>query len=235
MFVFRNLELHKLPHSGLLVKSNKTQNTVVFDPYQLTTDSVRGPGNVAAIFFTHDHFDHFSPKDVGLLAKKTTQYIFPATILEKGKTFLSQDDSLLIPVLPLDEYEVAIDQDKIRFMAVPAYNTNKVSPQGNLYHPQNKDFVGYLVEFEGVTVYVAGDTDNVPEMAALEGMVDVAFLPVSGTYVMNVDEAIEATKVIKPQVVMPCHFGVVAGDPDMGDEFRRKMEEQMPDIQVVLE
>ncbi len=236
MVALRNLEVYKLAHSGLLVKNSKSRNVIVFDPYQVSPEAIKESSNIGAVFFTHDHFDHFSPKDVGLLAKKTTQYVFPMTILEKGKTFLTQDDAMLIPVLPLDEYSVKfVDGEEVKFMAVPAYNINKVSPQGNSYHPQNKDFVGYLIEMDSVTVYVAGDTDNIPEMAALEDMVDIAFLPISGTYVMTIDEAVEASKVIKPQIVIPCHFGVVAGDPDMGEAFKKKMQEELPGVQVVIE
>jgi L-ascorbate metabolism protein UlaG (beta-lactamase superfamily) len=230
----KNLEILKLQHDTVILKDIEKNITVVFDPYQIEADSLIGIGDVAAIFISHDHFDHFSPKDVGFLSKKDTTYIFPASILDKSKTFLTSDESKLISVLPLEEYTESIKGESVRFMAVPAYNVNKVSPQGNPYHPKEKEYVGFLVEFAGQAIYFAGDTDVIPEMQALRGAVDIAFLPVSGTYVMDAEEAVEATKIIQPKIVIPMHYGVVVGDVDMAYSFKQKLQAELPSVQVEI-
>ena len=111
----------------------------------------------------------------------------------------------------LQVYELAVG--KVSVKAVPAYNVNKFRSPGNPFHPQAALHNGYVATLDGVSVYFAGDTDQIPEMAAIE--CDVALLPVSGTYVMTAEEAAEAAKVIQPQVAVPMHYGAgVAGTSD---------------------
>ena len=86
---------------------------------------------------------------------------------------------------------------------MPAYNTNKD------FHPKSKGWLGFIVEIEGVKVYHAGDTDFIPEMNNFD--VDIALLPVSGTYVMTADEAVQAALAINPQIAIPMHYGSVVG------------------------
>jgi L-ascorbate metabolism protein UlaG (beta-lactamase superfamily) len=231
---YQKLEVIKLQHSTIVLRNAETGTIIVVDPYMIEPDIMKDLGVVNAIFLTHDHFDHFSPKDVGLIARKDTMYVFPASILDKSKTFLTQSEDHLVSVLPLEEYTVEINGESVRFMALPAYNIDKLSPQGNPYHPRSKDYVGFLIEFAGTSIYLAGDTDNIPEMEALKGMVDVAVLPISGTYVMTVEEAVSASKVILPQIVIPVHYGVVVGDAEMGEAFKQQMAEELPAIQVEL-
>lgn len=230
----KNLEIKKLQHDTVIIKDLTKGTTIAFDPYQIDAEDLKDISNVAAIFISHDHFDHFSPKDVGFLARKDTKYVFPASILDKSRTFLTQDDSHLLPVLPLEEYQLDIGMQHLRFMAVPAYNIDKISPQGNPYHPKERDYVGFLVEFGGQAIYFAGDTDNVPELEALRGTVDIAFIPVSGTYVMTAEEAVEAVKVIQPKVVIPMHYGVVVGDLEMAYSFKEMLQNELPSVQVEI-
>ncbi|WKZ30390.1 MAG: MBL fold metallo-hydrolase [Candidatus Dojkabacteria bacterium] len=231
---YEKLEVVKLQHSTIVLKNAETGTMIVIDPYMIEADIMKDLGVVHSIFLTHDHFDHFSPKDVGFIARKETIYVFPASILDKSKTFLTQSDEHLVSVIPLEEYTVEINGELVRFMALPAYNIDKLSPQGNPYHPKSKEYVGFLIEFAGASIYIAGDTDKIPEMDALTGMVDVAVLPISGTYVMTDDEAVAAAKTILPQIVIPVHYGVVVGDPEMGEVFKQKMAEELPAVQVEI-
>ena len=80
--------------------------------------------------------------------------------------------------------------------------------------------IGVIVNLDGFTVYHTGDSDLIPEMSEIHP--DVALLPVSGTYVMTVSEAIEATEVLQPKLVIPMHFGAIVGSEEMAGEFKQK-------------
>jgi L-ascorbate metabolism protein UlaG (beta-lactamase superfamily) len=93
----------------------------------------------------------------------------------------------------------------VQVEAVPAYNVDKFRSPGVPFHPRDAGHVGYVVTVEGVRLYFAGDTDHIPEMARIA--CDVALLPVSGTYVMTVEEAVQAAQTLNPQIVVPMHYG----------------------------
>ena len=106
--------------------------------------------------------------------------------------------------------------DTLTFEATPAYNTNKQ------FHPKEKGWLGFIIEIDGVRIYHAGDTDFIPEMKTLN--VDMALLPVSGTYVMTSDEAVEAALAIHPAVAIPMHYGAIVGDATDADNFKDKLK-----------
>ena len=154
-----------LGHDGFRIDAGKT---VYIDPYQISD----GP-RADLILITHEHFDHCSPDDV-------------AKIQHSGSVIITEKDSAAtlsgdVRVVNVGE---TISVDDITVEAVPAYNTNKD------FHPKSKGWLGFIVEIDGVKVYHAGDTDFIPEMKDFN--TDIALLPVSGTYVMTADEAVEA-------------------------------------------
>ena len=102
-----------------------------------------------------------------------------------------------------------VDDELVRGVyvsAVAAYNTSKRDPEGKAFHPRDAGWVGYEVTVLGERLYHSGDTDVIPEMDAVTG-VDIALLPVSGTYVMTAQEAAEAARRIQPRVAVPMHWG----------------------------
>ena len=99
----------------------------------------------------------------------------------------------------------------ITIEAVPSYNTNKD------FHVKAKGWLGFVVTLEGVRVYHPGDTDLIPEMKDIKA--DIAFLPVSGTYVMGAQEAVEAAKVLKPKIAIPMHYGAIVGTEEDAKTF----------------
>ncbi len=103
----------------------------------------------------------------------------------------------------------------VTIKVVPAYN---VHPERQRFHPKNYGGVGYLITLAGKTIYHPGDTDLIPEMDNL-GQVDIALLPVSGTYVMDAQEAAEAVKRIKPTHVIPMHYGSIVGSKADAEKF----------------
>jgi L-ascorbate metabolism protein UlaG (beta-lactamase superfamily) len=193
-----------LGHDGFRIDGPKT---VYIDPYGIS------PGKPAdLILVTHEHFDHCSPEDVARVQTPET-----AVITEKDSALkLSGDLRILAPG---ETVEIA----GVRVETVPAYNVNKN------FHPKSKGWLGFIVEIDGVRIYHAGDTDFIPEMSGIE--TDIALLPVSGTYVMTAEEAVEAALAIGPKVAIPMHYGAIVGGPSDADTFRSALEGK---IEVVV-
>jgi len=172
--------------------------TVYVDPWKLAA----GAPKADLVLITHDHHDHFSPDDVAKIATPETSFVAPASVANK----LTGDVHIVRPGDVLTVQGVAI-------RAVPAYNLTKQ------FHPKSAGHVGYVVEIGGRTIYVAGDTDHIPEMATLR--VDIALLPVGGRYTMTADEAAEAANAMRPRWAVPTHYGSVVGGPSDAERFKR--------------
>jgi L-ascorbate metabolism protein UlaG (beta-lactamase superfamily) len=92
-----------------------------------------------------------------------------------------------------------------RIEAVPAYNIVHMRSEGQPYHPKGNGN-GYIITFGDTRVYVAGDTENTPEMKALED-IDVAFLPMNLPYTMTPEMVADAARAFRPRILYPYHFG----------------------------
>ena len=97
---------------------------------------------------------------------------------------------------------------------MPAYNLNKQ------FHPKSNGWMGVVVTVSGKRIYHAGDTDNIPEMSNLKN-IDIALLPVSGTYVMTAEEAADAANRIMPKMAVPMHYGSIIGTRADAERFRQ--------------
>lgn len=166
--------------SGVRIKSGIV---VHIDPYK-----VARPEKADLILITHAHRDHYSVDDIKAIKKDGTVLVVPRDLEKCGLT---------AEVKAIEPGQV-LEIKGIKIGAVPAYNTNKS------YHPQANKWLGYVLEIDGITVYHAGDTDQIPEMKDLSG-VDIALLPVGGTYTMDPAEAAEAAKVIRAGLTIPMH------------------------------
>ncbi len=186
-----------LGHDGFRIDGDKI---VYFDPYQIS------PGPKAdLILVTHEHFDHCSPGDIAKIQK-------PETVIVTEKDSAKKLEGNVKIVRPGQ----TIDVDEIKIEAVSAYNTDKT------FHPKENGWLGFIVEMEGVRIYHAGDTDFIPEMNQFE--VDIALLPVSGTYVMTAVEAIEAALAIRPKLAIPMHYGAIVGGDQDAKDFKIALE-----------
>jgi L-ascorbate metabolism protein UlaG (beta-lactamase superfamily) len=107
----------------------------------------------------------------------------------------------------------------IRIETVPAYNINKFSSPGVLFHPRSANHVGYNITVGGQRIYHTGDSDHIPEMKDIQ--VDIALLPVSGIYVMTAKEAADAARDIQPKLAIPMHVGSGIGALDDADTFKK--------------
>ena len=227
-FSYDNIEFTLIKHDALLIHKDKVR--IYMDPFRLP--SIYANEKADIIFITHDHFDHFSPDDIKKIYKEGTVCIFPVSIKDKIEAGLSdiRDKLKFVPVEINKHYK--LEDYNLEFSAIPAYNVNKFRSPGVPYHPKESGYVGYIINLAGTLIYFAGDTDKIDEMKYLAGKIDIAFLPISGTYVMTIDEAVEAVKVITPKVVVPMHYGEIVGDLDYGEKFASKLREQNINIPV---
>jgi L-ascorbate metabolism protein UlaG (beta-lactamase superfamily) len=197
-------KIHWLGHDTIRLDGS---TVVLFDPFQISSAK---PADL--ILISHDHFDHNSPEDVDKIRKKDSVIITDETSAKK----LTGDIKIVAPGDKLSVKGVSVEVG-------PAYNTDKE------FHPKEAGMLSFVVTLDGVRYYHAGDTDFIPEMEHLK--VDIAFLPVSGTYVMTADEAVEAAKAIKPKIAIPMHYGSIVGSEDDAKKFRKALEGK---IEVVV-
>src|SRR3954469_20788552 len=200
-------EVAWLGHSGFRIAAGS--RTIYIDPYRV----MAGARKADLILITHGHYDHFSLQDVERLTKPTTEVIAPAAVAERLSGHVRS-------IAAGEE----IEPEHLRGVsvrAVAAYNTSKRDKEGRVFHPREAGGVGFDVNVRGERLYHAGDTDVIPEMDAVTG-VDVALLPVSGTYVMTAHEAAEAARRIQPGVAVPMHWGSHIGTEADAREFADK-------------
>jgi len=185
-----DLSIVFLGHGSLLFRY--AGHELYVDPYGRVADySVLPKADV--IFITHDHQDHLDPKAVAQVRRQDTTIVHAGVcegMIEGGITMRNGD------VMVVDGLSVE---------AVPAYNVLHMRENGDPFHPCG-DGNGYVIAFGDKRVYVAGDTENTPEMKTLRD-IDVAFLPMNLPYTMTPEMVADAARAIRPAIVYPYHFG----------------------------
>ncbi|OGO05547.1 MAG: Zn-dependent hydrolase [Chloroflexi bacterium RBG_13_56_8] len=194
--------IHWLGHASFRIDGDVI---VYIDPWKLKSAV---PADL--ILVTHGHYDHLSVSDIARISKDDTVIVCPTSCVRS----IPGDVRTIAPGQSMRVRGVLIE-------AVPSYNTNKPN------HPRSAGNVGYIVEVGDRRIYHAGDTDLIPEMSQIR--CDVALLPVGGTYTMNAKEAVQAVERIKPQVVVPMHWGDIVGSRGDVERFASLVSE---DIQV---
>jgi L-ascorbate metabolism protein UlaG (beta-lactamase superfamily) len=204
------LTIHFIGHASLVFEYNG--KTVYTDPWSNLADYSSFP-KADIILLTHQHFDHMDPKAIDLLAKDGTQYI------ETKEVF----DALAKGVVMKNGEKKTVEGIEIE--AVPAYNTTKGR---DIYHPKGRDN-GYIITFGKKRVYVAGDTEDIPEMGTFKN-IDIAFLPMNQPYTMTPEQVAHAAKMINPKILYPYHYGetdvskikpLLAGDKNIEVRIRK--------------
>lgn len=187
-FTYDNLLIEWLGHASFRISS---KNLIIYiDPFMLPDDNKQAD----LILVTHEHYDHCAVDNIKKLIK--SDGVIVATVDCMGK-LAELNLKLVTPNQKIRVKEVGIE-------TVPAYNIDKV------YHTRVSNWVGYVITINGIKIYHAGDTDFISEMNNLKD-IDIALLPIGGTYTMNEEEAAKAANVIKPKIVVPMHYGTCAG------------------------
>ena len=193
------MKIKVLHHASIKLEGNKI---IYIDPYQITEPL----HDADYIFITHDHYDHYDEESINNLQNNKTKIIVPKCLNNKIHDLI---------VEPNQEYLI----DDIKFKTIPSYNINKV------FHPKEKEYVGYNILLEGKYYYIMGDTDVTIEAKNVD--CDVCFVPVGGTYTMNLDEAVTFINELKPKKAIPIHYGLIVGDNGLGIKFKEKINKEI--------
>ena len=191
--------LQWLGHAGFKICHEKT--VIYIDPWKLK-DS---PHDATLVLVSHSHYDHYSPEDIARVSRPDTKLIASADVVTREKT-----GEMIINGL-------TVDFGGVRVSGIAAYNP------GKQFHPKANNWVGFVIEVGLKRIYYAGDTDLTDEMKSLKE-IDVALLPVGGTYTMNAADAAEATKYIKPERAIPYHWGDIVGSRADAEAFAEAAE-----------
>lgn len=195
-----------LYHSSIKINKEKV---IYIDPFKIEDDC----HDADIIFITHSHYDHYSEEDIKKVIKENSKIIVTSDLKEKAESITNSEN--LIVVQPNEKYCV----EGINFETIPAYNTNKQ------FHPKQNNWVGYVIELNGLKYYIAGDTDITDENKTVK--CDVAFVPVGGTYTMTAKEAAKLVNIIKPKIAIPIHYGSVVGTKQDATDFVNLLDERI--------
>lgn len=191
-------------HDGYRLKAN---NKIIYiDPFKLI-QKYDNKNDADLILITHNHFDHLSIKDIDNIINSTTKLICSLECVESlNKTY---GKNKIIALKPNDSIEI----ENIKIDATRAFNINKD------FHPKEDNKIGFILHVNGLKIYHTGDTDIIPEMENINP--DIAFVPVSGTYVMTAEEAAQATNnLIKPKkIAIPMHYNSIVGSVKDAEKF----------------
>ena len=177
---------------------------IYFDPYKINEEL----HDADIIFITHDHYDHMDIDSINNIKNDNTLVVAPLSMKEKIDQISFKD---YIYLNPNDNINLL----SLNIKTIPSYNTNKS------FHPRENDWLGYILTYNNITYYIAGDTDITPEARNVK--CDIAFVPIGGTYTMDYNEASELIKTINPKVVIPTHYGSIVGNKTDGKNFKNNL------------
>ena len=176
--------------------------TVYSDPFRMAAE----PHDADYILITHDHYDHFSPEDIGKTANSGTILVVPEKMADKA-----QEVSGLVRQIVTVTPGISRNVEGLELETVPAYNNLKP------FHPKSAGWVGYILQIGGKRIYISGDTDATKEAKAVR--CDIALIPIGGTYTMDAKKAAELIDAIRPDAAIPTHYGSIVGSPSDGEAF----------------
>ena len=184
------LSITFLGHASLLIVFNG--KNIFIDPFSQVADYSKLP-KADLIICTHEHRDHLDPQALAFIrAPRTKLVLNPAGAAQV-------DDSI---AMRNGDKQVV---DELQIEAVPAYNILHKREDGNPFHPEGIGN-GYILTFGNTRLYLAGDTENIPEMKNLHD-IDIAFLPMNLPYTMTPDMVSDAARMFNPHILYPYHYG----------------------------
>jgi L-ascorbate metabolism protein UlaG (beta-lactamase superfamily) len=198
-----NLEFTRIAHDTFKIKGS---SVIYTDPFKVTQ---RDEADI--VLLSHEHFDHLSLEDLN-------KVIFPGTTIVASPLCKDGLKGLQVKQVRFLDPGGKVTVGKVEIEAVPAYNVNKFREPGKAFHPKAQKGLGFVFTMDGTRVYYAGDTDFIPEMKNIA--VDIALLPVSGTYVMTAEEAAQAALAIHPKIAVPMHYAAIVGSDNDATKFK---------------
>lgn len=193
-----------LNHSSIRIAKDKV---IYIDPFKIDKEY----NDADIIFCTHSHFDHFSPDDIKKVIKEQTMIVSVEETKQQLLDLGFKENEILI-VKPGCRYKCA----DLAFKTIPAYNIDKN------FHSRSSNWVGYNIKIQEKWYYISGDTDNTKDAQKVK--CNVAFLPVGGIYTMNYKEAAQLANRIRPELVIPIHYGSLVGTAQDALEFTRLLD-----------
>ena len=207
----KTVRFHALVHSSIRIEFDGKE--IEIDPCDKLGDKMIDYSafpKADYIIVTHEHYDHLDKAAIKQLSKEDTQVIMNQRSADEYGAGRVMGNG--------DKFQLA---DDISIEAVAAYNTT----DGHLqFHPKGRDN-GYILTLDGLRIYIAGDTEVIPEMANIKD-IDIAFLPCNQPYTMMPEQLIEAARIIQPKVLFPYHYsqtdvsGIAAQLPDIDVRIR---------------
>ncbi|NLI32631.1 MAG: MBL fold metallo-hydrolase [Deltaproteobacteria bacterium] len=184
------LEITFIGHGSLIFTHEG--KIIHVDPYSALADYSILP-KADLVLLTHDHRDHLDMKALGAVRTPTTELVLTELCAKQvqGGIVMKNGDRKTVQGMEIE--------------AVPAYNVVHMRSEGQPFHPKGVGN-GYVITFGDKRVYVAGDTEDIPEMKALKG-IHVAFLPMNLPYTMTPEMTAKAARIIRPAILYPYHFG----------------------------
>lgn len=179
---------------------------IYFDPYRI--DEEKHDADI--IFVTHNHYDHMDPSSIDKIKNENSIIIAPKSMEKDIKSIIFKEYILLNP-----NEEVNIDGINIK--TIPAYNIRKP------FHLRKNNWLGYILTFNNISYYIAGDTDKTDEAKLVK--CDIALIPIGGHFTMNAKEAADLVKIINPKKVIPTHYGSIVGSPNDSKKLKRDLSD----------
>jgi L-ascorbate metabolism protein UlaG (beta-lactamase superfamily) len=205
-----NLEITIIGHASAMFKFNG--KVIHIDPVTREGDYSKMP-KADIILVTHEHGDHLDPEAINAIRTKETAVVLTEKSAEKVK------DGIVMRNGDIDTIK------GLEIEAVPAYNIVNKRANGEPFHPKGNGN-GYIITFGDKRVYIAGDTENTPEMKALKNIY-VAILPMNLPYTMNAQMVADAVTAFKPAILYPYHR-----DDKFIAELKKLLEKEKIDIRI---
>lgn len=220
MFEYEGIKIHWLGHDAFWIEA-KDKN-IYLDPFKLGKTDLP---SADIIITSHEHFDHCNADAINMISGENSVLIGPKITQE----ILNNQITVKKEVKELNPGEM-VEIEGIKIKAIPAYNIHRFrDPETKTpFHPKESGHIGPIIDIDGITIYHAGDADLINEMVDLQPT--IALIPVSGTYVMDVPEAVEAAKSIKAKITIPMHVGRGIGDLSFLEDFKNSL----PEFEIVL-
>lgn len=185
----KNIKIHFIKHASLILEIDG--RLIYIDPTGMFGNDFTKLPKADAVMVTHEHHDHYDTKTIEQISTADTRFICNGRVAELSGRIeaMASGDSLELM--------------GINVTATPAYNIT----EGHLqFHPKERKDIGFVHVIGGFRIYVAGDTEDIPEMSSLKD-IDIAFIPVNQPFTMTPQQAIHAIEMINPKIAYPYHYG----------------------------